>query len=124
MHFLEIKTMNKLSKTKLKFFKASFEEFRETLITKLSKLKNDEIDIDGDDVDAVQGNIISELINRMSKRDIETLKRINLAINKIDDGSFGICEECDEFIGEKRLLAVPGCSVCISCAEEMDRASR
>ena len=42
----------------------------------------------------------------------------------IEDGSFGICEICDEPIGKKRLEARPETSLCIKCKEDQEREER
>ena len=110
----------KLNKTELKRFKKIFEDKKiaiETILNK-SSINQDEVDIDGDEVDIIQGVILSDVANALSKRDLLTLNRLDLALEKIEKGTFGLCESCDELIGEKRLLAVLGCTICISCAEQ------
>lgn len=114
----------KFAKSKLNKFRKIFEQKRQEILAKLSKPDDSELDIDGDDVDIVQGKLISELHNHLSQRDFQQLKRIEIAINKISDGTFGNCELCDEQIGEKRLLALPGCTICIKCAEEEETTAR
>ncbi|MCU1262668.1 MAG: transcriptional regulator, TraR/DksA family, partial [Bryobacterales bacterium] len=39
---------------------------------------------------------------------------------RIQEGSFGICEECDQEIHPKRLAAVPWAPFCIGCQEAVD----
>ncbi len=46
------------------------------------------------------------------------LKEINAALERIENGSFGICEECGVRITKKRLEAIPYTDVCIDCANE------
>jgi RNA polymerase-binding transcription factor len=46
------------------------------------------------------------------------------ALDRLDDGTFGLCVECEEPIGEARLLALPYASRCLSCQEERDRDTR
>ena len=41
---------------------------------------------------------------------------LNYALSKINKDSFGLCEECEEEIGYKRLLLLPESRLCISCA--------
>jgi len=110
----------KIPKKKLKTFKDAFEARKKEILDKLSKIDN-EIDFDGDEVDVVQGMVISGLNEQLSKRDINTLGKINIALKKIEDGSFGACDECEGPIGEKRLMALPGVSNCITCAEEAEK---
>jgi len=46
------------------------------------------------------------------------LGEINAAVERIDEGSFGRCEECDQEISHKRLKAIPFARRCIECARK------
>jgi RNA polymerase-binding transcription factor DksA len=48
------------------------------------------------------------------------IPRVLIALQKIDDGSYGICEDCEEHIPLKRLEAVPGALCCVPCQERRD----
>ena len=52
---------------------------------------------------------------RIRDRERKLLSKIDEAIARIDDGSYGICEDCDEEIGLKRLEARPVTTLCIDC---------
>lgn len=102
--------------------KEFIEKIKEILISErdliLSKFRqNDDIDFDGDETDEVQANLIAGINSKISSLDGEKLTKIENAILKINNGSFGECEDCGEEISEKRLLANPGFVNCISCAE-------
>jgi len=43
------------------------------------------------------------------------LKNINLALEKIKKGKYGLCEDCGKKISQKRLLAIPEARFCIKC---------
>lgn len=49
------------------------------------------------------------------------LGQINIALDLIERGQYGRCEECSSLIGEERLTALPFASLCIKCkrAEEL-----
>ena len=49
------------------------------------------------------------------------LQKIEHALLKIDQGTFGICEECDEPISLKRLQARPEAQLCIQCKEAQEK---
>ncbi len=51
------------------------------------------------------------------------LRNARAALSRIQDGSFGICQRCDENIHPKRLAAVPWAAFCIHCQEAVDRNS-
>lgn len=108
-----------MSKAKLKSFRKIFIEKQNTIMKSL--LKEEEIDGDGDEVDQIQGTLIHNIQKSLSMRDKETLNRINISLKKIDDGTFGSCDDCGETIPEARLLAAPGCLTCIICAEQQER---
>jgi len=47
----------------------------------------------------------------------EKIKAIDAALERLKRGEYGICEECDEPISEKRLMAVPWTRHCLQCQE-------
>jgi len=79
-----------------------------------------DIDISGDEVDEIQGKILANIQAQLSSRDKTKLKSIDIALNKIEEGTFGVCEECDEMIAEKRLAINPMFAICINCAEQIE----
>ena len=120
--------MKKLTKTKLKKFKTFFVNKRERLLNSYMQKVNDSITMGfqafGDEIDLVQIRQLKEITDRLSSRDRDGLHKIDYAIKRIADGSFGICEECEEPIPEKRLEAIPDCSFCIQCAEQIEFDSK
>jgi DnaK suppressor protein len=52
---------------------------------------------------------------RIRDRERKLLSKIDEAVSRIDDGSYGICEGCGEPIGLKRLEARPVTTLCIDC---------
>jgi RNA polymerase-binding protein DksA len=116
--------MKKLTTQQIEHFKNLFLQ-RQQLIIQSHMNDQEEIDVDGgDEVDIVQGIVLKNLADSLSQRDVESLARIKEALLRIDNGTFGLCEECEEPIPEKRLLALPDCKACISCAEEQERIER
>ena len=57
-------------------------------------------------------------------RDCSQLRDARAALGRIEDGGFGICQECEEDIHPKRLRAVPWAAFCIRCQEDADRNSK
>lgn len=49
--------------------------------------------------------------------DYEKLQLLNAALQRCDDGDFGVCLECGEEISAKRLQAVPWAKYCIGCQD-------
>ena len=50
-------------------------------------------------------------------------RQLRSAIDRLDDGSYGICLQCEEPISPKRLKAVPWAEFCISCQEKADQSN-
>ena len=48
----------------------------------------------------------------------ETLNDVDRALHKLDEGSYGICEECGNPIAEARLEAMPTARRCMNCANK------
>ena len=54
----------------------------------------------------------------------DILKRVNEALDRIDNGTFGLCEMCGAPIPEERLKALPYANLCITCKQKEEKASR
>lgn len=50
----------------------------------------------------------------------KTLRSIGAALQRIDEGNYGVCEECDVAINPKRLEVDPVARLCIDCASELE----
>jgi DnaK suppressor protein len=59
---------------------------------------------------------------RIKDRERKLIGKVQEALKKISDGSYGICESCGEPIGVKRLQARPVTGLCINCKSEMEAA--
>ena len=56
-------------------------------------------------------------------REFNQLRNARAALRRIEQETFGICQECDEEIHPKRLAAVPWAPYCIRCQEAIDNNS-
>lgn len=88
----------------------------------LKKIKNSdyEVDMDGDDIDALQGASLLKVQYQITQKNMNKLRAVEKAMDLIDAGEYGDCEECGETIGIKRLEAMPGVTMCITCAEQAE----
>ena len=57
---------------------------------------------------------------RIRDRESKLIRKIHAALNRIKDGTFGICENCGEKIGISRLKARPVTTLCIDCKRWME----
>ena len=58
------------------------------------------------------------------ERDQSTLREIDDAIGRIQEGSYGQCEACEEPISRTRLRAVPHARNCVECQRQIERNGR
>ena len=61
---------------------------------------------------------------RVRDRERKLILKIKDALNRIEDGTFGICELCGEPIDHKRLEARPVTTLCIDCKIEQEREEK
>ncbi|PLY03891.1 MAG: RNA polymerase-binding protein DksA [Desulfuromonas sp.] len=61
---------------------------------------------------------------RIRDRERKLINKIREALERIDDGSFGLCESCEEPIGAERLRARPVTTLCIDCKTEQERQEK
>jgi RNA polymerase-binding transcription factor len=102
--------------------------FRAILAARIAELENfnrlrDGITIERspDQLDEIQRASERALAVCNLDREFNQLRNARAAMLRIDEGSFGICEQCDEDIHPKRLAAIPWAALCIRCQETLDR---
>jgi DnaK suppressor protein len=67
-------------------------------------------------------NYEQEFTLSLMQSDEVTLDSIEAAIEKIEDGLFGLCEDCNAPISKARLNAIPYTPLCIKCAQKLERS--
>lgn len=79
----------------------------------------------GSDVGDISAlNVDSHLSVSFARRYSHMLKQIDQALARVDEGSYGICEECGEKIDKKRLEILPFTSYCVRCQGRMEEGKR
>ncbi|HWO41450.1 MAG TPA: RNA polymerase-binding protein DksA [Candidatus Eisenbacteria bacterium] len=63
-------------------------------------------------------------ILRIRDRERKLIFKIQDALQRLDNGAYGICEECGEEIGIERLKARPVTTLCIECKSKQEMAER
>lgn len=106
------------------------QEIKKALLAKqkelgLSQVKREDIAIqkNAEVLDEIQQNADRTLALDSLTRNWETASLIAEALRKIENGTHGICAECDEPISEKRLAAIPWAKYCIACQESADKSN-
>ncbi len=77
-----------------------------------------------DETDLASSVINQTVTFNIINRELEKLRLIDEALRRIEDGTYGKCEECETPIGEKRLRTQPWTTLCITHAEERERETK
>jgi DnaK suppressor protein len=101
---------------------------KEQLLGNARKALSGDIHLDPDDfpdeIDTASSEIGLSFIGRLRERERGLLNKINAALEKIEQGVYGECENCGEEIGVKRLEARPVAELCIDCKAEQEKLER
>jgi DnaK suppressor protein len=109
-----------MSKNEIGKFKRVLETKHIELTPLLRKRDGMAIEKTPDALDEVQLAAERELATRNLERDSKVHRDVRAALQRIEQGTYGICLGCEEEISSKRLRAVPWTSLCISCQEQAD----
>ncbi|MBX3470222.1 MAG: TraR/DksA family transcriptional regulator [Planctomycetes bacterium] len=75
------------------------------------------------DMDDLGGDANDEETNyKILEIESAELDQIDYALERIDNGSYGVCEECEKPINPERLRALPFASLCITCKRSQEAA--
>jgi DnaK suppressor protein len=114
-----------MDKQKREFFRKRLLKMREDILNKAKKLKEDSYSLGTDGIqdmaDAASNTYTADILMSISDNDLTLLKDIDSSLDKIEKGTYGICEECEEKISEKRLEANPVARYCITCKRQMEQ---
>ena len=117
-----------MKKTELKKLKETLEARRDEIVAQTASVKEPVYTINqedlADEVDLASSESDQNMSIRLRNRERILLKKIEKSLIKIKDGSYGICESCEEDISFKRLLARPVTEYCIRCKEEQEKIEK
>jgi DnaK suppressor protein len=111
----------------LEEFKAILEAQLEALLKEAGKTVSEMTDENGNFPDPTDRASLESDRNfelRIRDRERRLIMKIREALNRIETGEFGICESCEEPIGEARLRARPVTTLCIDCKTEQERKEK
>ena len=74
--------------------------------------------------DVATDNYDREFSLCLADNEQKLLNRINSALERIDGGTFGLCEVCEKKIAKVRLKAVPYAELCVPCQEKQEKKKR
>ena len=117
-----------MRKERLAYFRKKLMEKQRQLVEEVGKSalygKGPEDDSIKDLGDQATTAYTREFLFELGNGDRRLLKEVIEALRKIDDGSFGACERCNEPIADKRLEALPFARYCINCQRAVEEEER
>ncbi len=91
-------------------------------VTQTMRAESDHLKFDiGDFYDHASTDRDRELALMLADREREKLTHVDDALKRIESGTYGICESCEEEIDRERLAAMPFTKLCLSCQEDLER---
>lgn len=113
--------------------KEAVENMREVLITRrdalrkalagdLSALKDLREQSGGDVVDFALDSAQDEISSQLAQVESRELSNIETALERMKEGTYGLCEGCGNSIPLIRLQALPYATCCINCQQELEKA--
>ncbi|MBC8287862.1 MAG: TraR/DksA family transcriptional regulator [Nitrospinae bacterium] len=114
-----------MNKKKLVQFRSQLESIRSELLGGVEKsnqsVKNGELGQIADISDDAARAYNRQLEGELGEQEWQKLKQVDLAIEKISAGEYGICAQCESAIPEARLAVVPYTEFCTQCLSEMEK---
>jgi DnaK suppressor protein len=114
--------------------RALLEADRQAALDRLAALERDHAGIvdaadsaNSDDEHDPEGATIAferEHVAALLDQTHQQLRHVDAALRRLDEGTYGQCEQCGRPIGAGRLEARPTATTCIECASRADRANR
>ena len=110
------------------FFRMKLQEWKKELVRANNEaLYNGSMDdnsISADIVDQASSYTEKNVELRAINRVIKLISKIDSALKRIQDGTYGFCEETGEPIGLKRLMARPVATLCIAAQEKHEKEEK
>ena len=111
----------KMPKRDLEKYRRLLQEKKSTLSNDLAKTRNAEEETIEESTQDIADKAVSsytrEFLYSLSDTDRTTLVRIDEALARVEDGTYGTCVNCGQAMAEKRLTAVPWAPHCVDCQE-------
>jgi DnaK suppressor protein len=95
---------------------------RKALAGDLSSLKELRQQTSGDMLDAAMDTAQDEINSQLAEVESRELLHIEVALERMRDGNYGLCEGCSEGIPMARLQALPYATMCIQCQREAEKS--
>jgi DnaK suppressor protein len=117
-----------MNKKKIAQFHSQLESIRSELLGDVAKsnqsVKESEVGQIADISDDAARAYNRQLEGELGDQEWKKLKQVDRAINKIDEGGYGVCAQCEIAIPEARLEVVPYTEFCTQCLSGMEINSK
>ena len=101
---------------------------RQDILQRAQQTLSEDMALDADDLpdemDLASSEYLQSFTFRLRGREKMFLDKIGKALERIQEGTFGQCDECGEEISIKRLEARPETTLCIRCKEDQERVEK
>ena len=114
-----------MKKNKLKHFQSLLENICIEIVGDVEKAhqnkKSNEVEQMADISDDAARSYGKKLQGDLEEQEWVKLKQVEAALKKVEDGEYGICEQCEQEILETRLEIMPYTEFCIQCLSEIEK---
>ena len=114
-----------MKKNKLKHFQSLLENICAEIVGDVEKAhhnkKSNEVEQMADISDDAARSYGRKLQGDLEEQEWVKLKQVEAALKKVEDGEYGICEQCEQEILETRLEIMPYTEFCIQCLSEIEK---
>jgi DnaK suppressor protein len=111
----------KMPKKELEKYRRLLVDKKSSLVSDLAKTKNAEEETTEESTQDIADKAVSSYTREFlySLNDVErnTIQQTDQALSRIEDGSYGFCQNCGNAMSEKRLSAIPWSRHCVDCQE-------
>jgi RNA polymerase-binding protein DksA len=116
-------------------YKKALLEIKEQVVGDLKVMKDESTNSNGNGAGDVSGHalhmadVATDMYDRefnlgLASNDRETLSRVNDALQRISEGEYGNCIQCEKPIAVARLKAIPYVETCVKCQEQLETKRR
>ena len=116
-----------MNKKDLAYFRTKLEDMSANILTEAEKTISDMTDHTDnypDPTDRASAESDRSFELRIRDRERKLLNKIKEAIERIDNGSYGICDDCGDDIAKERLDARPVTTYCIDCKTRQEQEEK
>jgi len=116
-----------MKQEQLEYFRGLLQKKLDDLLGEADKTLEEMTDMDNhfpDPTDRASAESDRSFELRIRDRERKLIKKIDKALERIENGTYGICEDCGEEIGIERLKARPVTTRCIECKSKQEKEEK